>query len=133
MTLSISPSLVPFSLWCRLNTLNPIPPSTSYALYFLTLAFSPPPSFPHPSSLLLPLHSLTHCFLLPQIKLYRGRIHGQPTPLLLPHFTPYFPLHHTLLPSFLPPSLSLRTSTFPPPPHTQNEQTKLCGDGGKGG
>lgn len=81
---------------------------------FSSLIFSPSFSLPlfslscffHilPSS--LPSHSLTHCFLLPQIKLYRGRIHGQPTPLL--PSAPHFPPHHTLLPSSHPPT---------PPPH----------------
>lgn len=49
-------------------------------------ASTPPPSFL--------LWSLTHCFLLPQIKLYRGCLHGQPIPSTHP-----------------PPAL------LPPPPH----------------
>lgn len=123
---------------------------------FSSLIFSPSFSLPlfslscffHilPSS--LPSHSLTHCFLLPQIKLYRGRIHGQPTPLL--PSAPHFPPHHTLLPSSHPhtpsPSLSLCLSTYLSTPlplflslcltHTDTHTEwadKLCGDVGKGG
>lgn len=63
------------------------------SISLLQILFSHSPSlhslslFSHilPSSLpcSLLLHSLTHSFLLPQIKLYRGRIHGQPPPLPL--------------------------------------------------
>lgn len=124
---------------------------------FSSLIFSPSFSLPlfslscffHilPSS--LPSHSLTHCFLLPQIKLYRGRIHGQPTPLL--PSAPHFPPHHTLLPSSHPPhplpifislpiyislhsSSSLSLSLSHTHRHTHTEWAdKLCGDVGKGG
>lgn len=79
-----------------LTCLNPIPPSTSsklcshpHLVFILSLfSYILPPSLPRS---LLSL-SLTRSFLLPQIKLYRGRIHGQPTPLPL---TP-LPLSHLI-------------------------------------
>lgn len=125
------------------SLLASLPPSTSFVSYFLTLVFSSssplfcsppththisPPSRPYPSLVSRPL---THCFLLPQIKLYRGRIHGQPTPLPLPPpFRPPFPTSSHTASIVLPPSLSIFISLpiyIPSPPslplpHTQCEQ-----------
>lgn len=87
-------------------------------------------SLPAPATLpSLLSRSLTHCFLLPQIKLYRGRIHGQPTPL-----RPPFPTSSHTATIILPPSLPttpifISLSIYIPPSsllsslsHTQNEQ-----------
>lgn len=140
LSLSLSPVITPSLLSasapdmfkppsCLLLSFSRLLPSRPRFLFSLTF-------FPHPPSLLssLPLppfvrsRSLTHCFLLPQIKLYRGRIHGQPTPLLRPPFPTSShtatiilpPSPHLYLPAYLhisPSPLSLLFLSL-----TQNEQ-----------